>query len=146
MAAASAGPYDSTGAPIERRVVVSTQLTEADTHKLAELDIRDAAGRLTDSRERLLWKALKAGGSPVRARSLGVRVVGGHAYKTFAAAQLNANASVPLSKDVLLAQINSGADVKTLLTGVSDTSAGASSQASRAAMWRNRSAGCESWT
>jgi hypothetical protein len=121
-------------------------LTEDQTLELARLDIRNEAGRLTDSRERLLWKALKAGSSPARGRSLGVRVVASHAYKTFAAAQLNANASVPLSKDVLLAQINSGADVKTLLTGVSDTSAGASSQASRAAMWRNRSAGCESWT
>ena len=104
---------------------MSTQLTEADTLKLAELDIRDAAGRLTDSRERLLWKALKAGGSPVRARSLGVRVVASHAYKSFAAEQLNANANVPLSEDVLLAQMNSGADVKTLLAGVSDTGAGA---------------------
>jgi hypothetical protein len=48
-------------------------LTETETLELARLDIRNEAGRLTDSRERLLWKAQKAGWSPSRARTLGTR-------------------------------------------------------------------------
>ena len=52
-------------------------------------------------------------------------MVASHAYKTFAAEQSNANPNVPLSEDVLLAQMNSGADVKALITAVSDTSGGA---------------------
>ena len=44
--------------------VATNTLTEAETFRLAEFEVKNAAGRLTDNRERLMWKALRAGGSP----------------------------------------------------------------------------------
>ena len=98
-------------------------LTESQTLELAGLDIRNAAGKLTDSRERLHWKALQAA-TPARPATLGARVVTGHQYKSFAAKALGTNGNVPLSEDVPLASAGP-AETKTLLRLGSATSVGA---------------------
>lgn len=98
-------------------------LTESQMFELAKLDIRNAAGRLTDSHERLHWKALKAD-TPARPSTLGGRVVTSHAYKQFAAKVIGSNGNVPLPEDVPLASASPAA-TKTLLRLGSATSVGA---------------------
>jgi hypothetical protein len=60
---------------------------------------------------------------PPLGRTLGERIATSHTFKEFAAKQMNTSANVLVEEDMQLAQIDSG--VKTLIAGVSDTSAGA---------------------
>jgi hypothetical protein len=104
-------------------------LTEAETFALAALEVKNAAGLLTGRDERIHWKALKAGGSPVPSHklTLGGRVVTRYTYQQFAARALNAaknGSAVFITEDVPLADLNGG-EVKTLLRQGSATSVGA---------------------
>ena len=110
------------------RVATGT-LTEAETFALAALNVKNAAGRLTGTDERIHWKALRAGGSPVPRSSLtlGGRVVTRHSYQQFAAKALNASkngAHVAITEDVPLADLG-GSETKALLRQGSATSVGA---------------------
>lgn len=100
-------------------------LTEAEMVELAKFDILDQAGKLTGRHQRLSYKALKAGGSPLPRRSmtLGGRVVTNRHYKSLAAKHLGAT-SVALTEDVPLADLHGG-ETKTLLRAGSATSVGA---------------------
>ena len=109
--------------------VATNTLTEAQTFKLAELEVKDAAGRLTDRDERLHRKWLQASGDPLprHALSLGGRLVTRRSYQHFAAKALNAaknGGAVPITKDVPLAELDGG-ETKTLLRQGSATSVGA---------------------
>jgi hypothetical protein len=103
--------------------VSNSTLTEEQTLELTKLDILNAAGRLTDTNERLRWKALKCD-TPARSTTLGARVVTSVGYKEFAAKALATNGNVSLSKDVPLASAGPR-QTKTLLRLGSSTSAGA---------------------
>ena len=89
--------------------------------------MRDRAGLLTDTSDRLRYKALTADSpTPVRELSLGGRVVTSHCYQDFAAKALrvkNGN-GLPITEDVPLAQAGP-TGTKTLLRMGLVTSAGA---------------------
>jgi hypothetical protein len=108
--------------------VSTPTLTEAETLRRARLDILNEAGRLTDRNQRLQWKALKAGGSPIPPSSLtlGGQVVTDSRFKRLAAKQLTAppDGQLKLDDDVPLANL-SGWATKTLLRAGSATSVGA---------------------
>ena len=72
--------------------VATNTLTEAETLSLAAYKLKDRAGLLTDTSERLRYKSLTADApTPLRGLSLGGRVVTGHGYQEFAAKALKAS-------------------------------------------------------
>ena len=103
-------------------------LSEADTLALARYKVKDAAGLLTDTDERLSYKMLSVAGAPapVSKLSLGGRVVTSHSYREFAAKALRVKNSngLPIPEDVPLASVGP-TGTKTLLRMGLVTSAGA---------------------
>jgi hypothetical protein len=102
-------------------------LTEAETLSLADLKVKDRAGLLTDTSERLRYKSLLAAQpTPLRELSLGARVVTGHDYREFAAKALKVSngSTLPITEDVSLANIGPARTKALLRMGVA-TSAGA---------------------
>jgi hypothetical protein len=102
-------------------------LTEAETLSLAQLKVKDRAGLLTDTDERLRYKALQANPpTPDRELSLGGRVVTGHGYREMGANALKATdrSGLMLDDDVTLAQVGPTGTKTLLRVGVA-TSAGA---------------------
>jgi Phage capsid family len=102
-------------------------LSEAETLALAAYKVKDRAGLLTDTTERLRYKSLTADPpTPVRELSLGGRVVTGHGYQEFAAKALKVKngSTLPITEDVSLANVGA-TGTKTLLRMGVTTSAGA---------------------
>ena len=100
-------------------------LSEARSLELAQLDIKHAAGKLAEP-ERTRWRLLKTGNRLAPDSTLGVRAAASPAFKALAAKTLGASENTALvDEDVQLAHVDNGAEVKALITGVSDTSAGA---------------------
>jgi HK97 family phage major capsid protein len=87
----------------------------------AQLDIKYETGKLSDLER---WRRLQLKNvDPPRERSLGVRAATSWNFKSLAAKGLNE--TTRLTEDVSLVQLDSGAQVKALITATSDTSAGA---------------------
>ena len=108
--------------------VATNTLTEAETLSLAALKVKDQAGLLGDTSERLRYKALMAvPPAPLRELSPGGRVVTGHGYRDLAVkalkAKRNGNA-LPITEDVPLGNFGP-TGTKTLLRAGSATSVGA---------------------
>ena len=100
-------------------------LSESQSVEQAALDVKHAAGKLT-GRDRSRRLELKAGGASLRARTLGGRIVTGPEFRALAVKALGTseNSNLPLDGDVSLSMLD-GREAKTLIAGVSDTSAGA---------------------
>ena len=107
---------------------MSETLTEAETMSLAALKVQEQAGLLTDTSERLRYKALRSvPPAPLRELSPGAQVVTGHPYRDLAVKALKANRhgnALPITEDVPLGNFGP-TGTKTLLRAGSATSVGA---------------------
>jgi Phage capsid family len=101
-------------------------LSESQSVELAKLDVLYEAGKLAEP-ERTRWRLLKTGNRPTTTGTLGTRAVLSPGFKGLAVkAQRTTSPSAALvHEDVPLANVEDGAEVKALITGLSDTSAGA---------------------
>jgi Phage capsid family len=100
-------------------------LSETQSLELARLDIQKEAGKL-DVYGRSRWSLLRAGNKPTTDGSLGTRAATSPGFKSLAvkAAKTTSDRLPLVDKDVPLVNVE-GAETKALITGVSDTSAGA---------------------